>query len=99
MRLSLEQKELLVRRVRGHLGQKSEVYLFGSRLDDAVKGGDVDILVDVEKPVSRIAHVRLVLDLEEALGLPVDAAFRIKGEDLSAFQKMIVFNAKLLEVA
>jgi len=99
MRLSPEQKEALVRVVRKHLGQKSEVYLFGSRLDDAVKGGDVDILVDVEKPVSRTAHIRLVLDLEEALGLPVDAAFRVKGEDLSAFQKMIVANAKRLEVA
>jgi len=99
MRLSLEQKEALVRIVRKHLGQKSDVYLFGSRLDDAAKGGDVDILVDVERPVPRIAHARLVLDLEEALGLPVDAAFRVKGEDLSAFQKMICANAKLLEVA
>jgi uncharacterized protein len=99
MRLSLEQKEALVRIVRKHLGQKSDVYLFGSRLDDAAKGGDVDILVDVERPVPRIAHARLVLDLEEALGLPVDAPFRVKGEDLSAFQKMIGVSAKLLEVA
>jgi predicted nucleotidyltransferase len=99
MRLSPEQKEVLLKIVREHLGQNSDVYLFGSRLDDAATGGDVDILVEVERPVSKIAHVRLVLDLEEALGLPVDAAFRVKGEDLSAFQKMIVSNAKLLEVA
>lgn len=99
MRLSPEQKEALVRIVRKHLGSRSDVYLFGSRLDDALKGGDVDILVDVEKPVPRIAHARLVLDLEEALGLPVDVAFRVKGEDLSAFQKMIGANATRLEGA
>jgi hypothetical protein len=46
-----------------------------------------------------LAHARLVLDLEEALGLPLEAGFRVKGEDLSASQKMIVSNAKLLEVA
>lgn len=99
MRLSPEQKEALVRIVSKHLGSRSDVYLFGSRLDDALKGGDVDILVDVEKPVPRIAHARLVLDLEEALGLPVDVAFRVKGEDLSAFQKMIGANATRLEGA
>lgn len=99
MRLSPGQKSLLVTMVRRHLGPKSEVYLFGSRLDDALKGGDVDILVDVEKPVPRITHARLVLDLEEALGLPVDVSFRVKGENLSAFQKMIGANAIRLEVA
>jgi len=63
MRLSPEQQEALVRIVRKHLNQKSDVYLFGSRLDDTAKGGDVDILVEVERPVLKIAHVRLMLDL------------------------------------
>lgn len=98
MRLNPEQKTLLVRVVRRHLGPMSDVYLFGSRLDDTLKGGDVDVLVDVETPVSRLAHARLVLDLEDALGLPVDATFRVKGADLSAFQKMIGANAIRVEV-
>ena len=41
----------------------------------------------------------LCWNLEEALGLPVDVSFRVKGENLSAFQKMIGANAIRLEVA
>lgn len=99
MRLSPGQKNALLKVVRGHFGRNADVYVFGSRLDDSCKGGDVDILVQVEAPVSRMKHARLVLDLEEDLGLPVDVGFLIKGEQLTAFQKMVFSGATLLEVA
>ena len=97
MRLSPEQKNTLLKVVRELFGHNTDVYVFGSRLDDASKGGDIDILVHVAFPVSRMKHARLVLDLEEELGLPV--AFLVKGEELTAFQKMVFSGATLLEVA
>ncbi len=45
MRLSEEQRRLIRRTVQERLGPAAEVYLFGSRLDDRARGGDIDLLV------------------------------------------------------
>jgi predicted nucleotidyltransferase len=42
MRLDNKQKETLYK---GIEGIENEIYLFGSRVDDAKKGGDIDILI------------------------------------------------------
>jgi predicted nucleotidyltransferase len=36
-------------------GPASRVLLFGSRLDNALRGGDVDLLVQFDRPVERPA--------------------------------------------
>jgi len=51
MRISIEEKENLVNTITG-LRPKSEIYLFGSRADDNKKGGDIDILVIDETPLT-----------------------------------------------
>lgn len=52
------------------LGAEVEVILFGSRVDDAQRGGDVDLLVRVATPVARpaLTAARLGASLERALG-------------------------------
>ncbi|OOG20800.1 DNA polymerase III subunit beta [Thioalkalivibrio denitrificans] len=55
MRLSREQVEAIREVVHSECGPSARVRLFGSRLDDALRGGDVDILVELDEPVERPA--------------------------------------------
>lgn len=48
MRLSSEQKCAIREEVANTFGPDAQVRLFGSRLDDAGRGGDVDLYVEAE---------------------------------------------------
>ena len=52
MRLTPAQVNQIKTAVRQYAGKGAEVYLFGSQLDDAVKGGDIDLLVKVPTPLA-----------------------------------------------
>lgn len=51
MRLTEEQRRLIRDTVASALGPQARVRLFGSRLDDARRGGDIDLLVEVPAPL------------------------------------------------
>lgn len=44
MRLSIKEKSAIVKAVNS-FDPEAKVYLFGSRVDDSAKGGDIDILI------------------------------------------------------
>lgn len=48
MRLSSEQREAIKQTAQAVLGAQSRVILFGSRTDDAKKGGDIDLLFETD---------------------------------------------------
>ena len=54
----------------------SEIYIFGSRLDDKAKGGDIDIYIIPKKPLDTAIRQKLKFELidilEEELFIPVD---------------------------
>jgi len=52
MRLSDSQIAAIRRIVLEQAGVSATVRLFGSRLDDSAKGGDVDLLIELPDPVS-----------------------------------------------
>lgn len=52
MRLSNTQIATIRQVVLEQAGVAATVRLFGSRLDDAAKGGDVDLLVEIPSPVA-----------------------------------------------
>ncbi len=70
MRLTQHQRETIVSTVRSELGQGVSVRLFGSRLDDDARGGDLDLLVELNYEVSNLAALasRLAALLQIALG-------------------------------
>lgn len=51
MRLSTDQQRVIRQTTHELLGPAARVRLFGSRLDDSARGGDMDLLVEVRYPV------------------------------------------------
>jgi len=70
MRLSEAQRQAVVQAVAQACGPQARVRLFGSRLDDALRGGDVDLLVELaDEPadvpaLQRQLQVRLLRALD-----------------------------------
>ena len=75
MRLTPSQRQAIHRIITEELGPSAKVKLFGSRLDDKARGGDVDLLVEVDHVVDQPARLsaRLSVKVMRALhGRKVD---------------------------
>lgn len=70
MRLSERERQVIRAKVAELFGPEARVRLFGSRVDDSARGGDIDLLVEVPKPVGNrpAAAARLAAELQLALG-------------------------------
>lgn len=99
MRLSPAQARLIVQCVRQQFGANARVMLFGSRLDDTARGGDVDLLVESEAPATLRQRALVTMALEKALGLPVDIVALRRGTPGSAFARIARSRAQPLENA
>ncbi len=96
--MRLTQKEQIAIRdtVRAYL-PNAKVYLYGSRVDDAKRGGDIDLLIVDPEPVSRNAVHSIRWRLWELIG---EQKIDILGEqenNLSTFAKMVSFDALPIE--
>jgi predicted nucleotidyltransferase len=75
MRLSLYQSQLIRKQINQYLGNSATIWLFGSRIDDHKKGGDVDLYVEAP-PHRLLDEIRCKIKLEENLDMPVDLIVR-----------------------
>lgn len=70
MRLTEHAKSIIRDLAREHFGEHADIYLFGSRADDSMRGGDIDLYIDV--PGVRENKARAVMkfnaDLQVCLG-------------------------------
>lgn len=55
MRLTTQQKTIIKQVVLELCSADTNVFLFGSRLDDNKKGGDIDLLIQIEQEVTNPA--------------------------------------------
>lgn len=71
MRLSPEQVQAIRHAATASFGDDTAVWLFGSRVDDSKRGGDIDLLVRpapaaADQPIAR--KIRMLTLLERLLG-------------------------------
>lgn len=79
MRLTSEQIQAIRTGVAQVAGQGAQVWLFGSRLHDQARGGDVDLLLELDAPVDEPAQLaaRLSVRISRAMhGRKVDVVVK-----------------------
>lgn len=99
LRLTSARVNTIVAEVSRALGAEAQVWLYGSRLEDGARGGDVDLLIEVAARPAPGELAMLRDRLEESLGLPCDLLVRVASEAPSAFQALVAQRAVRLGVA
>jgi predicted nucleotidyltransferase len=57
MRLTDLERQIIKQKIQQISGTAARVFVFGSRLDDQAKGGDIDLLVEVSEPINNPAEL------------------------------------------
>jgi uncharacterized protein len=92
MRLDEDERKALKYALKDFHG---EVYLFGSRIDNAKRGGDIDILL---KPKKRSQSLRLTLDTQRKFFSRCEEDIDVLVYDDTPFCKEILKRAKRLDI-
>ena len=91
MRLSDEYRKAIKETLRKHFGDGSKFYLFGSRVDDTKRGGDIDLYIetDLDLDKSRNAKIKTSVELMQKLGeQKIDIVVYIVGNELLPIHKI-----------
>jgi len=79
MRLTPVQIETIKSTTAAVLGEGVRVTLFGSRLHDGQKGGDLDLYIEVPEP-QLMQKIRCKVQLQDRLDMPVDLIVKPTGD-------------------
>jgi len=94
MRISEDEKKILMRAVMAQ-DPEARVWLFGSRVDDEKRGGDIDIAV-LSSHIGRAERMRIRRSIADALGeQKIDVVVSRDGED--AFFRLALEHAVPLD--
>lgn len=99
MRLTDEQRATILRVVAEIAGPQARTRLFGSRVDDSKRGGDIDLLVELDTPVenSAIFYAMLSSRLSRALdGRQVDVLLMAPNLEIQPIHQVALARGVLL---
>lgn len=69
MRLKKEYISIIKKITKENFGNNSKVYLFGSRVDDKKKGGDVDLYIETDINENILDRkLKMLVEMEKLLG-------------------------------
>ncbi|MCF8397574.1 MAG: nucleotidyltransferase domain-containing protein [Bacteroidales bacterium] len=98
MRLSKEQHKIITQTAQKHFGMDVRVHLFGSRVDDQKKGGDIDLLIHAGSDKMLYSKkLSFLVDLKKQLGeRKIDIVFDRSQSDNADFIQSIKQSSILL---
>jgi predicted nucleotidyltransferase len=97
MRLTQIQCDIILSSVREFIESAVEVHVFGSRLDDTKRGGDVDLLLISQSAIPLLACAELKMTLEERLQLPVDIVTYVSTAEPTPFQAIALAQSNPID--
>lgn len=68
MRLTELEKITIKETAKDIFGKDAKIFLFGSRADDSIKGGDIDLFIETEKYTSLQDKISFISNLKWKLG-------------------------------
>jgi predicted nucleotidyltransferase len=70
MRITENDKKNILETVAKVFGSKVSVYLFGSRVDDSKRGGDIDLYIKSDKPIKDKLNkkIKFLVEVEKKIG-------------------------------
>jgi predicted nucleotidyltransferase len=74
MRLKDYEIKLIKKTIKDYI-KDAKIYIFGSRLNDNKKGGDIDIFIITNEKIKLSTKAKIKFFLEEKLFKPVDLVF------------------------
>ncbi len=86
MRLTPSQIEAIRQAARQNFGAEASVWLFGSRVDDAQRGGDVDLYIEPTQASTLMSELRCKITLEDSLDLHVDLIVKEPAKEKPIYQ-------------
>lgn len=90
MRLSRPEQDAIVDLARKHFGDGAEVWLFGSRVDDGRRGGDIDLYVETDHDDILRARAAFKAALARKLGEQrIDLIVRPRQRQPTAFERHV----------
>lgn len=70
MRLTPKEKTAIKKAAQKHFGPDTRVFLFGSRIDDQQRGGDIDLYVETELEGEKLVLAKLMAmgEIQQSIG-------------------------------
>ena len=95
MRITQHEQDV-IKKVIGRFVPKADVYVFGSRVNDYGRGGDIDILIVGETKIDLGVIVKIQVNLDEIIGeQKIDILYQQK-DNLTPFAQIAKMEGILL---